>query len=630
MASGKLIATGVAAALAAGSAQAGDRTPRIALDISERAIAFEGRSFGDHGVYERLIGIARLEIDPTAPQNQGIVDLEHAPRDARGMVRYDVDVEIWRPRDPARGQKVMVYEVVNRGNRLITMMTGDGPGAPEGDFLMRQGYTIVWSGWQGDIADPSLINARLPTASTPDGPIVDRVGVDAIFDDETSNSIALPYAAAALDQATSRLTVRQRADDPESAMPASAWRFIDERSITLDRPADMDAGAIYRFSYLARDPRVSGLGFSAVRDFVSWLRHAPAGDGNPLADTSFDTVISIGISQSGRYLRDYLWQGFNRDLSGRKVFDGVLSMIPGGRRSFTNFRFAEPGRFSRQHEEHDVPGFDFPFAYSAVKDPVTGKTDSMLARCEADGSCPRIFHLDTSGEFWQAGSSLVGTGGLDRDLDFPSNVRAYLIAGGSHGPHMSLPICQSPPNPLVYGSLVRSLTVALVEWARDGREPPASRWPRIDQGELVTVEAQKHPDLTSVGIDWPKVINRPIPPAGSKGWPVLVPIVDDDGTDLPGIRLPEVAAATGSYLPWNMRRPGYAAGDMCFVFGAWSPFAKDAASRGSDPRLSLAERYRDTPRSKVMLDSIAALRKDRLLLDEDAAAMTAMTAKADK
>lgn len=596
---------------------------QVRLELSERSVAFEGRSFGAAGIYEKLIGIARLEIDPGQAANRGIVDLEHAPSDADGMVRYDVDVEIWRPRDPAPGRRVMIYEVVNRGSRLIPMMTGEGPGGADGDFLMRQGYTIVWSGWQGDIADPALIGARLPAATGADGPLTGPVGVDAIFDDLTTDSIALPYTAATLDQATARLTVRQLADDPEREMSPSQWRFVDDRRIVLVRPADMDAGAIYRFDYVARDPKVMGLGFAAVRDLVAWLRHAPAAEGNPLADTSFDTAIAIGISQSGRYLRDYLWQGFNRDLGGNTVFDGMISMIPGGRRSFTNFRFAEPGRFSRQHEEHDVPGFDFPFAYSAVEDPVTGKTDSILARCEADGSAPKIFHLDTSGEFWQAGASLVGTGGTERDLDFPDNIRAYLIAGGSHGPNMTLPICRSPANPLVYGSTVRALIVALVEWARDGKEPPPSRWPRIDRGELVTVEALDHPDLSAVGIDWPKVINRPIAPAGSQGWPVLVPIVDADGTDLPGIRLPEVAAPTGSYLPWNLRRDGYAPGDMCFVFGAWSPFAKDAATRGEDPRLSLEERYAKKARAGLLRESIEALRKDRLLLDEDADDMVA-------
>ena len=599
------------------------KAPQVRLEITERGVAFDGRSFGQGGVYERLVGVAHLAVDPAAPANRGIVDLDHAPRDARGMVRYDVDIEIWRPRAAVPGRRTMVYEVVNRGNRILPMMIGDGPGEPEGDFLMRQGYTIVWSGWQGDIADRALIGARLPIAARPDGPITGPVGVDAIFDDDATNRIDLPHAAATLNPATTRLTVRQFADDPERELPPSDWRFIDDRHVELQRPADMDAGAIYRFAYVARDPKVMGLGFTAVRDVTTWLRHAPAAEGNPLADTPFDTAIAIGISQSGRYLRDYLWQGFNRGLDGQPVFDGMISMIPGGRRSFTNFRFAEPGRFSRQHEEHDVPGFDFPFAYSAVKDPVSGRTDSILARCEADGSCPKIFHLDTSGEFWQAGASLVGTGGLDRDLDFPANVRAYLIAGGSHGPTMTLPICQSPANPLIYGAALRALVVALIDWARDGKEPPPSRWPRIDRGELVTAEALARPDLSSVGITWPKVINRPIPPAGSNGWPVLVPIVDADGTDLPGIRLPEVAAPTGSYLPWNLRRAGYAPGDMCFVFGAWSPFAKDAASRGKDPRPSLAERYAGTSRAALLRESIQALREDRLLLDEDAEAMTA-------
>ena len=242
---------------------------------------------------------------------------------------------------------------------------------------------------------------------------------------------------------------------------------------------------------------------------------------------------------------------------------------------------------------------------------------------QADGTAPKIFHLDTSGEFWQAGASLVGTGGTDRDLDFPANVRAYLIAGGSHGPNMTMPVCQSPANPLVYGSTVRALIVALIEWARDGREPPASRWPRIDKGELVTIDAPEHPDLSAVGLHWPTVINRPIPPAGSNGWPVLVPIVDADGTDLPGIRLPEVAAPMASYLPWNMRAEGFAPGDLCYVFGTWNPFAKDAASRGRDPRLSLAERYASKPRRELLLESIETLRKDRLLLDEDAEEMAA-------
>ncbi len=612
MARGKIIATGIAAALASGSALAA--APRVMLEISARA------PIGDS--YEKLTGIAHLEIDPADAANRGIVDLDLAPRDARGLVRYDVDLQILRPRDPARARRIMLYDVVNRGMKVISVLTGKAGGG-EADMLMRQGFTVVWSGWQGDIADPALIGARFPTVSGADGPVTGRIATDTVFDDLTTRSIHLPYPAATLDQSDARLTVRQRSDDAERPVPADHWRYNDARAVTVDRPADMDAGAIYRFSYVARDPRVMGLGFAAVRDLVAFLRHGSAADGNVLADIAFDSSIGVGISQSGRYLRDFLWQGFNRDLAGRRVFDGVIPLIPGGRRTFTNVRFAEPGRFSRQHEDHDVPGFDFPFAYSTLRDPATGRTDGILARCEADGTCPKIFHIDTSGEFWQAGASLVGTGGTDRDIAFPANVRAYMIAGGAHAIGMALPFCQSPANTLDYTPLVRSLVVAMVDWVDSGKAPPPSRWPRLDKGELRALDDLQTPDLTPIGMAWPRVLNRPIAPPRTKGWPVQVPIVDSDGNDLPGIRLPQIAVPTATHLPWNIRAKGHAPGDLCFVFGADLLFAKDAASRGADPRRSLAERYPGDSRAIRVRESVEALRRDRFLLDADADAMLA-------
>lgn len=287
---------------------------------------------------------------------------------------------------------------------------------------------------------------------------------------------------------------------------------------SLLAPADSDAGAIYRFSYLARDPKVMGLGFAATRDIVSFLNHATPAQGNPLADIAtarcertagggcvtsngiFETTVAFGASQSGRYLRDFLWQGFNRDLAGRRVFDGMIPLIAGGRRTFTNARFAEPGRFSRQHEDHDVPGFDFPFAYAAVRDPVTGRTDSILSRCSADGTCPYLFHIDTSGEFWQAGASLVGSGGTDHDLASPANVRAYMIAGASHAPGIVTPACRTPANGLEYAPVLRALIVSMVDWTGGRKAPPESRWPRIADGDLVAPDRLSHPDLGAAGL----------------------------------------------------------------------------------------------------------------------------------
>jgi hypothetical protein len=638
-----------AAVLAAPTAALAD-SANVRIEITSRVTAYDGRSFGDHGAYERIAGVAHLRIDPNAAANRGIVDLALAPRDAQGLVSYDVDLVILRPQDGAKARRVLLYDVVNRGMRLLSMFTGGSPMSTAdpidaGDgLLMMQGYTLVWSGWQGDIAGKDmlgrpLLGARFPVARDGDKPLTGPVSTEAIFDDLSSNGITLPYAAASLDQAPAKLSVRALTDSPAQAIPPSQWHYDNERHVTLTRPAGTDAGAIYRFEYVAKDPMVMGLGFSAVRDLIAFLRHGSAAEGNPLADISsglperdakgasvnpaggaFAATIAIGGSQSARFLRDFLWQGFNRDLAGRRVFDGLIPFIPGGRQTFTNFRFAEPGRFSRQHEDHDVPGFTFPFTYATLTDPVTGKTDGILERCSLDGTCPKLFHIDTSGEFWQAGGGLVGTGGTDHDVPFPPSVRAYMIAGGAHAPGFASHKCRYPINSLNYAPIIRALLMAMVDWTLGGREPPESRWPSLAKGELVPFDSLRGPSSTATGLEWPKVVNRPGSPAGKSAWPMFVPAIDADGNDTPGIRLPQVAAPTGTYLGWNLRKPGFAQGELCFPEGAFIPFAAEAAARGDDPRLSLAERYPGLDAREARFNAATEqLRRDRLLLDEDAA-----------
>jgi hypothetical protein len=380
-----------------------------------------------------------------------------------------------------------------------------------------------------------------------------------------------------------------------------------------------------------------------VRDLIAFLRHGSAVQGNPLADIStapcerdakgacvnpeggvFSATVAIGGSQSGRYLRDFLWQGFNRDPAGRRVFDGIVPFIAGGRQTFTNFRFAEPGRFSRQHEDHDVPGFTFPFTYATLTDPVTGQRDGILERCSADGTCPRLFHIDTSAEFWQAGASLVGTGGTAGDVAFPPNVRAYMIAGGAHAPTMTMPSCRYPSNPMNYYQVVRALLFAMVDWTTGRREPPASRWPSLAKGELVKLDALQPPQAPALDLVWPRVLNAPIAPAGKPDWPVFVPQIDVDGHDVAGIRLPDVAVPAGTYLGWNLRKPGYGEGDLCLVFGSYIPFASDAAARAGDTRASLAERYPSPgDLSARRAAAAAALVSEHFLLKEDADHITA-------
>ncbi|MBU6267535.1 MAG: hypothetical protein KGN34_08340, partial [Sphingomonadales bacterium] len=415
-----------------------------------------------------------------------------------------------------------------------------------------------------------------------------------------------------------RLTVRATtAAAPRTLAPAD-WHFDDATHVTVTRPADRDAGAIYRLEYTARDSRVMGLGFAATRDLVAFLRHTTAAQGNPLADLAaapcdrdahgacnprsgpFSATIAIGGSQSGRYLRNFLWQGFNRAPDGTRVFDGMIPYIAGGRRTFTNFRFAEPGRFSRQHEDHDVPGFTFPYTYATLTDPVTGRRDGILARCTATNTCPRVFHVDTSAEFWQAGAALVGTGGTSRDVAFPANVRAYMITGGPHAPGLASPACAYPANPFNYAPALRALLVAMLDWTGNRAAPPASVWPRLANGQLVPLSALKTPTIP--GLAWPKVANAPISPVKGKNWPLLVPTVDANGIDQAGIHLPEVAAPDGAYLGWNLRKPGYGAGDLCLIYGAKVPLPAPAP---------------DLPARRAA--AATTLANARLLLAEDAA-----------
>ncbi|MFN8624754.1 MAG: alpha/beta hydrolase domain-containing protein [Candidatus Binatia bacterium] len=656
------------------------------IEVVKRQPAFGGASFGNIGVYERIDAVAYLKIDPRHPANAGIVDLDKAPRH-NGWVSYSTDLVILRPIDGAKARRVLVFEVANRGTKVLLQMLNDvaRPGelmtAEESGqgFLMRQGYTVVFSGWQGDLdasADPRmremfgnvpLIKAHLPVARNGKRSIVGMTQTEVVFDNLiTPTTISLVYPAATLDQTQATLTVRARQRDVKREIARDHWRYVNDRSVQLDRPADMDAGAIYEFVYRARDPIVMGLGFAVTRDLVSFLRYEQkdsAGNPSPLADLSqapcevngssgrcalagapVDLAIAIGASQSGRYLRDFTWQGFNADGSGRRVFDGMIPIVAGARQTFTNVRWAQPGRFSRQHEEHLVYGNQFPFTYATTTDPVTGKRDGILARCSANQTCPRLFHIDTAAEFRTAGAALVGTDGAGRDVAFPENVRAYMIASGTHYPGGTLPACQYQANPMQRGAPLRAALVAMTDWVAGRTQPPPSRWPSIAGGTLADPASQAavgFPDLFGIGMPYSPVVNgvevadyTNVPPQAdySRSWKILVPTTDADGNDIGGIRLPDIAAPVGTYLGWNVRRKGYAEGELCLVVGSFKPFAADAAtrSRDGDPRLSLAERYAGKADyiNKVR-QAAASLRDEGFLLGEDVDRYVARAAAGD-
>jgi Alpha/beta hydrolase domain len=631
------------------------------LEIARVEEAFGGTSFGAVGPYEKVVGRAFADVIPAHSLNTGIVNLGSTSPNAAGRVEYWYDFYLLKPVDLSQGSRRIFYDVLNRGNKLALNNFNDAPRVNDpitasdagNGFLMRQGYSLLWSGWQGDVAEgDNRLQAGLPVATSHGAPIV-AISRDEFVFDQSHNPVSAPlsYPAHRLDQREATLTVRQREQDPRTPIAPDRWRYVSATRIEITRPAGFDMGAIYEFIYPSRDPIVMGLGFAAVRDFVAFMRHEStdaSGRPNPLnldSRPAVDYVLAYGASQSGRFLRDYLWQGFNEDLNGRRVFDGVLASVAGSRKTFVNFAFAQPGRFSRQHEDRLFPGDQFPFSYATTTDPITGRTDGILARCEASGTCPKIMQTEGSTDFWQGRASLLVTDGRGGEIPLPANVRLYLFASIQHGGGSvagNFPFNHYPANLAEYGGVHRALVAALDQWASGEVLPPPSHFPRVSDGTLVVASPEIYGFPAIPGVTYPGLVNelsemdygaQPPKPIAGRKYLILVPKVDEDGNDIAGVRVPDITIPRGTHTGWNVRRRGFGEGEL-LLLGSYFPFAatkKDRLASG-DPRLSLEERY---PTNEHYLRAIAqaaeALQKMRLLLAEDVDCIVkAAAALADK
>ncbi len=638
--------------LLAGTAEA--RVVRLRVDRTEPFAG--GVEFGPTGAYVRIVGVAFGELDPRDARNAVIVNLDRAPRNARGLVEYDVDFYLMRPAEPARGNRKLLYDVTNRGRKFLLPWLHDAPQTSPGavndpatvaaagnGFAFREGYTIVWSGWDPDAprANQGLV-IRVPTATAGGAPIVRVIRDEFVFGTRVPTTRAtapLSYEAASLDQARARLTVRASEAEPPAEIPPTGWAYADSRSIKLlPEGTAFQPGSIYDFSYPAKDPKVLGIGYAATRDLVAFLRYEPrdaAGTPNPVAlggaATGIRAALAVGISQSGRYLRDHLELGMNQDEAGRKVFDGTLAHIAGVGKVFANAEFGQPNRTNTQHEDHHFPENQFPFAHGTVSDPVTGRAGALL---RGNGFDPLVIEVNTSTEYWQKGASLLHTDPLGtRDLEIPKGVRLYLVAGTQHGGRAGLtPVpgnCLHPRNPHSPAPALRALLVALDRWVTDGTEPPPSRVPTLAAGTLVASEQLGFPAIP--GIEVPRAGNhlvlfgdwtRPRHAAGDKAYRPLVPRVDADGNETAGIRLPAIAAPVATYTGWNFYRPPYPAGELCDREGTYAPFARTRAEREAkgDPRPSLEERYGNADGYvRKVSEVVRELTAARLLLPDDAA-----------
>ncbi|HEV2520961.1 MAG TPA: alpha/beta hydrolase domain-containing protein [Candidatus Acidoferrales bacterium] len=644
---------GMGLALFLGSSATGQQSAPTAglgitrVVISKRQIAYGGTSFGSAGQYEVLAGTAYGELDPRAPSNAEIVNVNRAPLNARGHAEYSVDFMILKPADAKKGNGRLIYDFVNRGrNTALSHLNESGDTFAANDagngFLMNHGYTVAWSGWQADLpAKSPLLRANVPTVIEKGKPMTGMSREE--FTDVPPGPVftqTLTYPAL-LDTTGTTLTVREREADPRKPLPASSWHFIDERHVEIVAAPGFDRGALYEFIYPATNETVADIGLAASRDFVSFLRYSEqdsTGQPNPAREPGipFKAAFAFGVSQTGRAIKDFIYQGFNADISGRMVFDGALPLLSGPRRTFTNFEFAQPGRFARQHEDHEYGGDQFPFTYATTKDPASGKSDGILMQCEKSHTCPRIVHLDSDTEFWQSRDSLLVTDTTGHPIALPENVRAYMMSGLAHNVAANWNTrgnCQQLQNAMNYAPYARALLLALDRWITEGAAPPPTTFPSLKNHTLMTLAKVQasYPAIPgspfSPLFDQLQIIDQKSMPPESSGpaYPLFFAAVDADGNPQGGIALPEIAVPIATFSGRNVRAEGFSPGELCGLSGSYIPFATTKQERlaNGDPRLSLEERYKTAQEyADKRKRAVDALVQQGFVLPEDADVLT--------
>jgi hypothetical protein len=582
--------------------------------------------------YEQISGKVYFAVDPKLAANKIIVDVERAPRNAKGLVEFSADIFVLRPKDAAKSNGTALLEISNRGGRGMIGMFDLAQGrelrtaADLGDpLLFEAGYTLVWVGWEFDVPDRTAMKLYAPVIQGLTGPvrseiIVDRRSTTASLGDRAQ----IPYAVA--DQASATLTVRDHPTEKPTLIPRDQWKFNPDAT-GIEYAAGFDPGRVYEVIYTGKDPAVVGLGPAAVRDYISYMKQ----------QGEVKRAIGFGTSQSGRFLRKFLYDGFNADEHGKRVFDGLWAHVGGAGLGSFNSRFAQPSRDGHTWMNFLYPTDMFPFTDEPETD--GGITDAILARARKDGVVPKIFYTNGSYEYWGRNASLIHISpDGKKDVAPAPDTRIYYLAGTQHGANAqpTKNNTQNQANPQDYRFAMRALLVDMNAWITDGTAPPESQIPRINKDQLVTTGALAFPKIPGVAVPkdthyaWrldfgPDFRTKGIvafePPKIGASYPILIPQVDRDGNETTGVRLPELAVPLATYTGWNLRDAKIGAPEAIqSMVGSFIPFPKTKAERekSGDVRLSIEERYASRAEYVGKVESAAKpLVGQRLLLDRD-------------
>ena len=609
----------------------------VRFEVSSRQEILGGRAFGLAGGFETISGKIHFAVDPTNSANLIITDINLAPRNARGEVEFAADFFLIKPKDVTRGNGTVLYEVSNRGGKrmlsffnMATVSLSPETEAQFGDgFLLREGYCLLWVGWQFDPPRrEGLMRLYPPIATGSNGPIRGLVRSDfVVAAPEFFHSLAdrdhIPYPAAVPDAPGTQLTVRDAVDAPRELIARAQWQFgrLENGVVVPDAghvylQSGFQPGRIYEVVYVSENPPLVGLGPAAVRDTISGLKYEGA-ETLGMSRGAISRAIGFGISQSGRFLRTFLYYGFNRDEQQRKAFDGMLIHVAGGGRGSFNHRFAQASRDAHPFMNFLYPTDIFPFTDVEQTDPETGLTDGLLSHQGAE-FLPKIFYSNSSYEYWGRAASLIHTS-VDGKMDapVPANARVYLFAGSQHGPAGFPPtrsIGQQLSNPTDFRWSMRALLTAMNNWLTTGTEPPPSRYPRLNDGTLVSPTQLSFPKIPNVNftvrlhkayhVDYgPEFRTKGIvthePPKVGGAFPMMVPAVDRDGNELAGIKMPEVAVPLATYTGWNLfNTKSGPTNEISSMVGSYIPFPRTPNERipaerstAGDPRRSIEERY---------------------------------------